>query len=76
MTVHRIILDTLWTIAREALRLSENTVNLLTTTPAKTKLAAFVLGWGVFRIMAIEFSQRIREKVIYLTPKECNFASS
>lgn len=47
MTMHRIILDTLWTIASEALcLLPKNTVNLSTTTQAKTKMVIVVLVVG------------------------------
>lgn len=43
MTMHRIILDTLWTIASEALHLPRNTMSLPATTQAKTKMVAVVL---------------------------------
>lgn len=45
MTMHRIILDTLWTIASEALcLLPKNKVYLSTTTQAKTKMV--IVGFG------------------------------
>ena len=40
MTMHGIILDTLWTIASEALCPLTNTLNLSTTTLTETKVVA------------------------------------
>lgn len=43
MTMHRIILDTLWTIASEALCLPTNTVSLPAATQAKPKMVVVVV---------------------------------
>lgn len=43
MTMHRIILDTLWTIASEALCLSTNAVSLPAAMQAKPKMVVIVV---------------------------------
>lgn len=78
MTMHRIILDTLWTIASEAFMSSKNTVNISPITLANTKVVVVAivvavvvvaLEWGHFRVMSEKYSQRIRGKITHLNQK-------
>lgn len=62
MTMHRIILDTLWTIASEVLCLPRNTASLSTISLAYTKvfvaIDVVVLGCGILGLCLEKYSQK------------------